>query len=266
MAWVLVAVAVLLTGDGGSVARARRRRPGMRRAGSAEPDTAESSTAESSTVEAGTVEAGTVEAGTVEARRRERWLPGAAAASAAVVCVAGVGWPIGALVAAVAGPVAGRCIGILLRRAQAEAPDESLPLALDLAASALRAGQTVADALALAAPAAGTVATPLRRVAVLLRLGSDPADAWQVVADGALAPVARIAVRSANSGVRLAAAFEAHAADLRREVQAAMQQRAQRAGVAALAPLGLCFLPAFVCLGIVPVIVGIARTALVGLP
>ncbi|MDQ3055153.1 MAG: type II secretion system protein F, partial [Actinomycetota bacterium] len=34
--------------------------------------------------------------------------------------------------------------------------------------------------------------------------------------------------------------------------------RAQRAGVALMAPLGLCFLPAFVCLGVVPVVVGIA--------
>jgi hypothetical protein len=32
-----------------------------------------------------------------------------------------------------------------------------------------------------------------------------------------------------------------------------------------MAPLGLCFLPAFVCLGVVPVVLGIARTAFVRL-
>lgn len=30
-------------------------------------------------------------------------------------------------------------------------------------------------------------------------------------------------------------------------------------------PLGLCFLPAFVCLGIVPVVIGLAGTTLAGL-
>jgi pilus assembly protein TadC len=33
---------------------------------------------------------------------------------------------------------------------------------------------------------------------------------------------------------------------------------AERAGVLIAGPLGLCFLPAFVCLGIVPVVAGLA--------
>jgi pilus assembly protein TadC len=36
----------------------------------------------------------------------------------------------------------------------------------------------------------------------------------------------------------------------------------QRAGVRVLAPLGLCFLPAFVCLGVVPLVIGIAGDVL----
>ena len=32
----------------------------------------------------------------------------------------------------------------------------------------------------------------------------------------------------------------------------------QRAGVWVLAPLGLCFLPAFLCLGVAPLVLGIA--------
>ena len=38
----------------------------------------------------------------------------------------------------------------------------------------------------------------------------------------------------------------------------------ERAGVLAAAPLGLCFLPSFVCLGIVPIVVGIARGVFTG--
>jgi hypothetical protein len=36
----------------------------------------------------------------------------------------------------------------------------------------------------------------------------------------------------------------------------------RRAGVWVLAPLGLCFLPAFVCLGVVPLVLGIAEGVL----
>jgi len=99
----------------------------------------------------------------------------------------------------------------------------------------------------------------------LLRLGADPAHAWAAVPrDGPLAQVAPVAVRSAASGVKLAAAFERLAVELREERAAAAAERANRAGVMAMAPLASCFLPSFVCLGIVPVVVGIARTALSG--
>jgi pilus assembly protein TadC len=37
---------------------------------------------------------------------------------------------------------------------------------------------------------------------------------------------------------------------------------AERAGVLIAGPLGLCFLPAFVCLGIVPVVAGLAGDVL----
>ena len=41
-----------------------------------------------------------------------------------------------------------------------------------------------------------------------------------------------------------------------------MAAEIDRAGVLVSGPLGLCFLPAFVCLGIVPVVVGLARDVL----
>ena len=36
----------------------------------------------------------------------------------------------------------------------------------------------------------------------------------------------------------------------------------ERAGVLIAGPLGICFLPAFICLGVVPVVAGLARNAL----
>lgn len=136
-------------------------------------------------------------------------------------------------------------------------------LALDLAAAALRSGQPLAAALQLAAPAADPVtASSLTRVGRLLQLGADPDEAWRAAASVAeLNSLASAARRSAQSGVRLADAFERAAVEIRRTAKANAEARAARVGVWAIAPLGLCFLPAFVCLGIVPVIAGLVTNA-----
>jgi len=143
-------------------------------------------------------------------------------------------------------------------------PDLALPLVLDLLATALRAGRPVPDALELAAPAGRPdTADALVRVARLLRLGAEPVSAWSTVApDDPVRPFVPVAVRSASSGVKIATAAERLAAELRAERRARAAARAQRAGVFAMAPLAACFLPSFVCLGVVPTVVGIARMAL----
>jgi pilus assembly protein TadC len=56
----------------------------------------------------------------------------------------------------------------------------------------------------------------------------------------------------------VAAAVQGVAADARRRQQAEAHRRAARAGVLAVLPLGACFLPAFVLLGVVPAVVGLA--------
>ena len=156
-------------------------------------------------------------------------------------------------------------MGAAVRGAAGRNADRDLAVALDLAAAALRCGQPVGTALELAAPAAGGARRDrLLLVAGLLRLGADPDEAWRVVAaDGALAPVARAAERSATSGIRLARGLETAADDLRAQLRAVAQARAHRVGVLMAGPLGLCFLPAFVCLGVAPVVIGLAGTGLV---
>lgn len=152
------------------------------------------------------------------------------------------------------------------RRLERTRASPALALALDLVASALRAGAPLCDALTVAAPATDPpCAAQLTRIGGLLRLGADPAEAWRGAAgDPVLAPVAAAAVRSASSGVRLAGEFETVAGEIRATVHTAGQARAARAGVLVAAPLGLCFLPAFVCLGIIPTVVGIAGAVLSG--
>lgn len=98
----------------------------------------------------------------------------------------------------------------------------------------------------------------LAEVAALLALGADPDSAWQVAAqEPLLQPLAAAAVRSAVGGVRMAAAVRQLAADLRDRCRTLSERSSARAGVAMTAPLALCFLPAFVCLGLAPVVVGL---------
>jgi hypothetical protein len=185
-----------------------------------------------------------------------------AAVGVGAVAVLIAGLATGAIIGLVAGPLAVVGVRRLAAMAPRIRPDIGLALAVDLAACALRAGQPVATAVALAAPAAGPVSGPrLLQVSGLLRLGAEPAEAWrELLADPVLAPVAQAARRSATSGARLAQGWEQLAVELRAGVRSAAEARAHRAGVFAMAPLGLCFLPAFVCLGVIPVVIGIART------
>ena len=193
--------------------------------------------------------------------RRDRLLLVVAVGAVGLAGLALLGLSAGLVAAAVTCPLAGAALHRLQQRPAPVRPDAALALALDLAAAALRAGRPLPEALSRAAPVASPgTADLLDRVAGLLRLGADPAAAWAAVPpDGPLSAVAAAATRSAASGVRVAIAFERAAAQLRADLAAAAAVRAQRAGVFAMAPLGLCFLPSFVCLGVVPVVVGVAE-------
>lgn len=196
-------------------------------------------------------------------RRRPspRALAVTAAAATAAACVSVIGPLPGVVAAALFGPVAAVLVRRLAERPTRAGPSRALPLALDLASATLRGGQSVATAFALTAPLLPRpLAQQWQRAAGLLALGAPAEQAWAALAEDAeLAPVAVAARRSADSGVRLARALTQLATDTRARLRAAALARAGRAGVLVLAPLGLCFLPAFVCLGIVPTVAGIAR-------
>ena len=99
----------------------------------------------------------------------------------------------------------------------------------------------------------------LARVAAACELGSEPAAAWQDwLGHPVYGRLARALVVTGESGSAVAGRLETVAQQLRTAEGQQTMARAQRAGVLLMAPLGLCFLPAFVCLGVVPVVVGIA--------
>ena len=141
---------------------------------------------------------------------------------------------------------------------------------LDVLAVCLIAGMAVSAAAAATAPSAPPrLAQLLARAADLLALGADPAVAWSVPPDSPPGPVdahvdalLRLARRSASSGAALAGGVVELAAQSRHDAAHAATAAAERAGVLIAGPLGLCFLPAFVCLGIVPVVAGLAGKVL----
>ncbi|MCE6999610.1 type II secretion system F family protein [Saccharothrix sp. S26] len=129
----------------------------------------------------------------------------------------------------------------------------------DLLAAALRAGLPVAGAVRAVLPGVPPgPADRLREVVDLLTLGADPVQAWaKALAHPDTAPLARAARRTARSGAALAGAAADLAAEARAQVADQAEARAQRAAVLVAGPLALCFLPAFLCLGVVPVVLGI---------
>jgi tight adherence protein B len=98
----------------------------------------------------------------------------------------------------------------------------------------------------------------LARVAALLSLGAGPV-AWEPLRrDPAYGPVARQAAGQTRSGARLADGVRAQAARLRREAADRSLAASERVLVVVAAPLTLCFLPAFILVGLVPLVVGFA--------
>ena len=153
------------------------------------------------------------------------------------------------------------------QRAREQRLASELPFALDLVAAALRAGAPPDAAAGWAAEATGgVVGEHLRRVEHTLRSGGPAAAAWAELGGGVSARVARAAARSGHSGAALAGALRRVADDLRADAVQAAEARARMAGVLVVLPLGLCFLPAFVLSGLVPVIVAVVGGVLTAPP
>ena len=165
--------------------------------------------------------------------------------------------------AALAGLAALVVLERLLRRSGADASDGAelacdLPVACDLLAVCLSAGTPVGAALtAIGGSLPGPLGERLTEAGALYRLGAAPRRAWEGVPPPVDA-LARTVVRAGESGSAVVPALQRLAADLRSSERSDTEAAVRRAGVWVLAPLGLCFLPAFLCLGVVPLVLGIA--------
>lgn len=163
-------------------------------------------------------------------------------------------WPGGA---GRGGAAAGRPPGVASVTPPHEAGLHDVAMILDLIGAMLDAGAGIGRALDLIATLASPeLARTLRPVVSALAIGADWDTAWR--SSGTRSPQLH-ALRDALSfaaltGAPSSALLYARAARLRRERFRTAEKRAAALGVKLVIPLGLCSLPAFVCLGIVPVL------------
>jgi Flp pilus assembly protein TadB len=164
----------------------------------------------------------------------------------------------GVLGAAVTWRVLGRTESPAVRRRR-DRLRRDLPTAVDLLASVLASGSSLDRALAVVARAVGgPVGEELAAIGHRLQLGIDPPTVWRAVShDAVLGPFGRAALRAHESGASVAVAVRRLGAELRARERTEVETRAKSVEVRAAAPLGACFLPAFVLLGVVPMVAGL---------
>ncbi|MFB6977349.1 type II secretion system F family protein [Streptomyces scopuliridis] len=151
-------------------------------------------------------------------------------------------------------------------RTGTEEAARQLPLAADLLAACIAAGAGPREAAeAVGESLGGPVGDRLARTAAELRLGGEPAEAWGRFGEirGA-AGLARCLERAGSTGAPAAEPVSRLAEGFRAERARAAVARAQRAQVLITAPVGLCFLPAFLAVGVAPVVIGLASGLLNG--
>jgi Flp pilus assembly protein TadB len=202
--------------------------------------------------------------------------PATARSSAVAIAAAAtwllVGGPVGVaggLTVAVALP---RWLRTLPSRAAAER-DRGLrsaaPLAAELLAACLAAGASPGPAVRAVGRAVGgdlgdVLDTAARGWALTGSLAAAFTGVRECAVGAPLHDVATACSRAERGGGSAVALLTATASELRDARRTDLDAAARRAGAFAVAPLGLCFLPAFVLIGIVPLVAGLLSEALPG--
>ena len=138
------------------------------------------------------------------------------------------------------------------------APTVDTALVLELLAAQLRAGLAPLAALGTLAEALNS--RPLYTVCQRLQMGSSWGSAWSGSAAGTFGEL-RDALAPAYTGGAPSTALLLSLADAHRlSERRAAERAAGKLSVALVVPLGLCSLPAFICLGIVPILISLLPT------
>ncbi|GAB12114.1 hypothetical protein ARGLB_008_01370 [Arthrobacter globiformis NBRC 12137] len=150
------------------------------------------------------------------------------------------------------------------RRAEQSPGLRDTAMMLELIAAMLHAGAGIGRALELVAAAASPeYRRALRPVVGAMAIGADWETAWR---SSDLPSPEILALRdalgfAALTGAPSSSILYAQAARMRRERFRAAEKRAASLGVKLVVPLGLCSLPAFICLGVVPVLLALVPSS-----
>jgi Flp pilus assembly protein TadB len=199
--------------------------------------------------------------GLAPGKARHTWrfsAPTGASAAAAGAAALLLGWPAGLI----AGPLVFAACRTALRRLMAQGhrpePIRIDAFAAELVATCLDAGATPAAALeAAGANLASSVGDALVRAGRALAAGATAPEA--LPDDGPLAPLAAVFRRSSRTGSAMSEQLIGIAAQLRADEQYERLAKAHRVGVLSALPLGLCLLPAFLLLAVVPAVIGLGN-------
>ena len=136
--------------------------------------------------------------------------------------------------------------------------EAELPHVVDLMTAALAAGAAPTTALSLVAGVVDEpMAAELRSWTTRLDLGTDPVTVWSsMTTHPQLGRLGVTLQRASESGAPVAAALLRLSEDLRARRRAAVEERVRQVEVRAAVPLGVCLLPSFVLVGVVPLVAG----------
>ena len=134
-----------------------------------------------------------------------------------------------------------------------------------LLGAAVRSGLDVRSALDHVGQVAGGDGDALSRVATALALGVAWDHAWST-APARLAPLGRALAPAWERGATPVDALEALAETTLARARAAGDKAAAELGVRLALPLALCLMPAFVLVGLVPLLIAVGGAALGDLP
>jgi Flp pilus assembly protein TadB len=194
--------------------------------------------------------------------RRWRWLWSLLAGVAGATFVSGSwGLAAGAVAAFVTWSWVSRTEPASVRRRR-EAAERDLPAVVHLLATALESGCGVGEALRLVVDALpGPATRVLDAIPGRIALGMPADAAWRPVLDRPeLAPLGRAMVRAQRSGAPVTEEVARLADELDRRAHGRVEDRARAVGVKAAVPLGICLLPSFLFIGVVPLVAGLLRS------
>ena len=157
------------------------------------------------------------------------------------------------------GRLSGRSRPATARRRDPE-PHVSAGVLVELTAAMLDAGLPLGEAVAmLGGQRRGTTGAVLGGVGSGLRLGLPWHTAWASAGElpAHLADYREALAFTATSGAPSARSLRSQAAQVRRAAYRRAERAAEALSVQLVLPLGLCSLPAFVCWGVLPVVMGL---------